>query len=117
MALGAMIGFLAFRFRVAGVYFAILTIAFAEFARIGFDHFGWVGGSAGFFLPVKQYTGNDLWLLRGGAVDVLLRAARRDRARIHPLPCPAAQPHRLFLARDPRGRARRPRRRHQHVPL
>jgi branched-chain amino acid transport system permease protein len=66
MACGALIGFLAFRFRVAGVYFAILTIAFAEFARIGFDHFGWVGGSAGFFLPVKQYTGNDLWTLRGG---------------------------------------------------
>jgi branched-chain amino acid transport system permease protein len=67
MAVGAAIGFLAFRFRVAGVYFAILTIAFAEFARIGFDHFAWVGGSAGFFLPVKQYTGNDLWLLRGSA--------------------------------------------------
>ena len=38
MACGAVIGFLAFRFGVAGVYFAILTIAFAEFARIGFDH-------------------------------------------------------------------------------
>ena len=35
---GAFIGFLAFRFRVAGVYFAILTIAVAEFARLGFDH-------------------------------------------------------------------------------
>src|SRR5687767_5660316 len=65
MACGAIIGFLAFRFKVAGVYFAILTIAFAEFARIGFEHFSWVGGSAGLFLPVKQYTGNDLWLLRG----------------------------------------------------
>ena len=28
----------AFRFRVAGVDFAILTIAVAEFARVGFDH-------------------------------------------------------------------------------
>ena len=62
---GAFIGFLAFRFRVAGVYFAILTIAFAEFARIGFDHFRWVGGSSGFFLPVANYTSNDLWNLRG----------------------------------------------------
>ena len=35
-ACGAIIGFLAFRFGVTGVYFAILTIAFAEFARIGF---------------------------------------------------------------------------------
>ena len=65
VACGALLGFLAFRFGVAGVYFAILTIAFAEFARIGFDHFAWVGGSAGFFLPVKQYASNDLWLLRG----------------------------------------------------
>jgi branched-chain amino acid transport system permease protein len=47
------------------VYFAILTIAFAEFARLGFDHFGWVGASAGLFLPVAQYTHNDLWRLRG----------------------------------------------------
>jgi branched-chain amino acid transport system permease protein len=65
MACGAVIGFLAFRFGVAGVYFAILTIAFAEFARIGFDHFRWVGGSSGFFLPVANYTRNDLWNLRG----------------------------------------------------
>ena len=62
---GAIIGFLAFRFGVAGVYFAILTIAFAEFARIGFDHFTWVGGSSGIFLPVANYTRNDLWNLRG----------------------------------------------------
>jgi branched-chain amino acid transport system permease protein len=68
MACGAIIGFLAFRFGVAGVYFAILTIAFAEFARIGFDHLRFVGGSAGFFLPVAQYTQNDLWNLRGRPV-------------------------------------------------
>ncbi len=65
IACGAAIGFLAFRFGVAGVYFAILTIACAEFARIGFDHLTWLGGSAGFFLPVANYTRNDLWNLRG----------------------------------------------------
>jgi branched-chain amino acid transport system permease protein len=64
-ACGAIIGFLAFRFRVAGVYFAILTIAFAEFARIGFDHLDIVNASAGLFLPVAQYAHNDLWRLRG----------------------------------------------------
>jgi branched-chain amino acid transport system permease protein len=64
-ACGAIIGFLAFRFGVAGVYFAILTIAFAEFARIGFDHLDFVNASAGLFLPVAQYTHNDLWRLRG----------------------------------------------------
>jgi branched-chain amino acid transport system permease protein len=65
VACGALIGFLAFRFGVAGVYFAILTIAFAEFARIGFDHFSWLGGSSGFFLPVANYARNDVWTLRG----------------------------------------------------
>ena len=65
---GAFIGFLAFRFRVGGVYFAILTIAVAEFARLGFDHLSWTDGSAGLFLPVKQYASNDLWTLRGHPV-------------------------------------------------
>jgi branched-chain amino acid transport system permease protein len=62
------IGFLAFRFGVGGVYFAILTIAFAEFTRIGFDHWRWVGASAGLFLPVANYTENDIWNLRGSPV-------------------------------------------------
>ncbi len=62
---GAFIGFLAFRFKVGGVYFAILTIAVAEFARVGFDHLAWTKGSSGLFLPVAQFTRNDLWLLRG----------------------------------------------------
>jgi branched-chain amino acid transport system permease protein len=62
---GAAIGFLAFRFGVAGVYFAILTIACAEFARIGFDHLDVFNASAGLFLPVAQYAHNDLWHLRG----------------------------------------------------
>jgi branched-chain amino acid transport system permease protein len=65
---GACIGFLAFRFRVAAVYFAILTIAFAEFARVGFDHLGWTNASSGLFLPVAQYAHNDLWQLRGHPV-------------------------------------------------
>jgi branched-chain amino acid transport system permease protein len=67
-AVGAFIGYLAFRFRVAGVYFAILTIAVAEFARVGFDHLTWTGASAGLFLPVAQYAHNDLWNLRGHPV-------------------------------------------------
>ncbi|MBI4292684.1 MAG: branched-chain amino acid ABC transporter permease [Betaproteobacteria bacterium] len=65
MAMGAAIGFLAFRFEIGGVYFALLTIAFAEFTRIGFDHFQWVGGSGGFFLPVAQRQFNDVLALRG----------------------------------------------------
>ena len=65
---GAFIGYLAFRFKVGGVYFAILTIAVAEFARVGFDHLAWTKGSGGLFLPVAQYAQSDLWLLRGKPV-------------------------------------------------
>ena len=65
MAAGAAIGVLAFRFRIGVVYFALLTIAFAEFTRIGFDHLDWVGGSGGFFLPVAQRDINDVLALRG----------------------------------------------------
>jgi len=63
--LGAVIGALAFRFRIAGVYFALLTIAFAEFTRIGFDHFAPLGGPGGLFLKVEQREHLDLLALRG----------------------------------------------------
>ncbi len=62
---GLLIGWLAFRFRIAGVYFAVLTIASAEFTRIGFDHLEWTGGPAGLFLKVAQRDSIDLLNLRG----------------------------------------------------
>jgi len=62
---GIALGALAFRFGIAGVYFTLLTIAFAEFTRIGFDHFTWVGGSGGLFLKVLQRDQIDLLNLRG----------------------------------------------------
>jgi branched-chain amino acid transport system permease protein len=65
---GSAIGALGFRFGVTGVYFALLTIAFAEFTRVLFDHFDWVGGSAGLFLPVSNRAGSDLLRLRGAPV-------------------------------------------------
>lgn len=65
-AAGAVVGYLGFRFSLAGVYFALLTIAFSEFTRIAFDHWGWVGGSGGLFLKVDATAD---WLnLRGGPV-------------------------------------------------
>jgi branched-chain amino acid transport system permease protein len=63
--LGVAIGFLAFRFGISGVYFALLTIAFAEFTRIGFDHFNWIGGPGGMFLRVAQRDAWDLANFRG----------------------------------------------------
>lgn len=65
VAAASAIGWLAFRFGIGGTYFALLTIAFAEFTRIGFDHFGWVGASGGFFLKVVQQDRVDLVNLRG----------------------------------------------------
>ena len=62
---GCVIGFLAFRFGISGVYFALLTIAFAEFTRIGFDHFDWLGGPGGMFLRVAQRDQIDLANFRG----------------------------------------------------
>jgi branched-chain amino acid transport system permease protein len=62
---GVAIGFLAFRFGVSGVYFALLTIAFAEFTRIGFDHLSWTGGPGGMFLKVEQRETIDLLHFRG----------------------------------------------------
>ena len=56
VALGLVIGFLAFRFGISGVYFALLTIAFAEFTRIGFDHLDWTGGPGGMFLRSRSAT-------------------------------------------------------------
>ncbi len=68
MALAASLGFLAFRYGVSGVYFTLLTIAFAEFTRIGFDHFQWLGGSGGLFLNVTRRDQIDIFNLRGTPV-------------------------------------------------
>src|SRR3954463_274291 len=65
VALGLLIGFLAFRFSISGVYFALLTIAFAEFTRIGFDHLNFTGGPGGMFLRVAQRDTWDLANFRG----------------------------------------------------
>src|SRR5713226_3390435 len=65
VALGLLIGFLAFRFSISGVYFALLTIAFAEFTRIGFDHLDFTGGPGGMFLRVAQRDTWDLANFRG----------------------------------------------------
>src|SRR5262249_7915108 len=65
-AFGAVVGWLGFRFGIAGVYFALLTIAFAEFTRIGFDHLELTGGAAGLFLPFEEKRMGEWWNLRGG---------------------------------------------------
>jgi branched-chain amino acid transport system permease protein len=63
---GLAIGWLGWRFGIEGVYFALLTIAFAEFTRIAFDHLALTGGSGGLFLPVAAEQAGQWWNLRGG---------------------------------------------------
>lgn len=62
----AIVGYLGFRFSLSGVYFALLTIAFAEFTRIAFEHIEWLGGAGGLFLKVD--AGSQPFNLRGGQV-------------------------------------------------
>jgi branched-chain amino acid transport system permease protein len=62
---GAFVGFLAFRLRIAGVQLSLLTVAFAELARIGFDHIERLGGPGGLFLPVAHLNRIDLRGFRG----------------------------------------------------
>jgi branched-chain amino acid transport system permease protein len=65
-AFGALIGWLGFRFGIEGVYFALLTIAFAEFTRIAFDNMAFTGGAGGLFLLYDEHRAHEWWNLRGG---------------------------------------------------
>jgi branched-chain amino acid transport system permease protein len=65
-AAGLFIGWLGWRFAIEGVYFALLTIAFAEFTRIGFDHLQITGAAGGLFLPVSGKAAAEWWNLGGG---------------------------------------------------
>jgi branched-chain amino acid transport system permease protein len=66
MTAAAVIGWLGFRFGIEGVYFALLTIAFSEIARVAFDHLAITGGAGGLFLPVLSGSSTSLWQLQGG---------------------------------------------------
>jgi len=63
---GASLAWLSFRFEVRGIYFALLTIAAAEFARIVFSGWEFVGAMQGLFFPAQSGS-NSLWMLRGDA--------------------------------------------------
>jgi branched-chain amino acid transport system permease protein len=66
VAFGTVIGWLGFRFGIEGVYFALLTIAFAEFTRIAFEHWDYAGAAGGLFLRVEDAATARAWNLRGG---------------------------------------------------
>lgn len=51
--IGIITGYLGFRFGLKGIYFALLTIAFAELGRIIVSHIKALGSSSGLFIPFK----------------------------------------------------------------
>jgi branched-chain amino acid transport system permease protein len=59
-ALGAVIGYLGFRFGLRGFYFVLLTVAFAEVCRIIVNNWERLGGAVGFYIT---FTG-DPWQLQ-----------------------------------------------------
>lgn len=68
-AVGVSITWIGVRFSVRGVYFALLTIAFAELARVLFDNWDLVGGTGGYFLKaINPDTNRPLETLRGGTL-------------------------------------------------
>lgn len=62
--IGLLLGFLGFRFGLRGVYFVIMTIAFAEIARLVVSHIEALGSFSGIFLDFDpsfrnfQFRGN-----------------------------------------------------------
>ncbi|MGY3694756.1 branched-chain amino acid transport system permease protein [Bradyrhizobium sp. USDA 3240] len=65
-SVGAMLAWLSFRFEVRGIYFALLTIAAAEFARIMFSGWEFVGAMQGLFFAAPT-NAIEISMLRGDA--------------------------------------------------
>ncbi|MGP1396247.1 MAG: branched-chain amino acid ABC transporter permease [Inquilinaceae bacterium] len=69
---GAFIGALSFRFRLRGSYFALITLAFAEVARILASSVGFTGGGAGLLIPLDLRPENFQFQDRTGFYYVIL---------------------------------------------
>jgi branched-chain amino acid transport system permease protein len=63
---GAALAWLSFRFEVRGIYFGLLTIAAAEFSRVMFGGWEFVGAMQGLFFPA-QSGDSSILMLQGGA--------------------------------------------------
>jgi branched-chain amino acid transport system permease protein len=60
-ALGLFIGYLSFRYRIKGTYFALVTLAFTEIARNIALNAPAIGGAMGLYIPIQT---NDFWQLK-----------------------------------------------------
>jgi branched-chain amino acid transport system permease protein len=58
---GLFIGYLSFRYRLRGLYFVLVTIAFAEILTIVFANIRFLGGASGLVVPLKE---GGLWLFQ-----------------------------------------------------
>jgi branched-chain amino acid transport system permease protein len=61
---GVLIGYLSFKYRLKGIFFALVTLAFAEILRLIALNWGFIGGGMGILIPTKgnsfldfQFTG------------------------------------------------------------
>jgi branched-chain amino acid transport system permease protein len=59
--LGLFIGYLSFRYGIKGTYFALVTLAFTEIARILALNTPAIGGALGLYIPIQT---NDFWQLK-----------------------------------------------------
>ncbi|MFC7556160.1 branched-chain amino acid ABC transporter permease [Pseudoroseomonas wenyumeiae] len=88
-AVGWVIGFLSFRARLRGSYFALVTLAFAEVLRILANAAEFTGGAAGLLIRLQPGFGNMqfpdrgvfLWLVLACILLVLLLTAWIERSR------------------------------------
>jgi branched-chain amino acid transport system permease protein len=88
-AVGYAIGFLSFRARLRGSYFALVTLAFAEVFRISANAWSFTGGAAGVLVPLKldpwnmQFADKRLgyWLALALVAIVLLITHRLRESR------------------------------------
>jgi branched-chain amino acid transport system permease protein len=55
---GGLLGYLVFRYRLRGAYFALVTLAFAEVARVLIASFEYTGGGFGMLVPLSRGAAN-----------------------------------------------------------
>lgn len=92
-AVGFALGYLSFRARLRGSYFALVTLAFAEVFRIVANSWTFTGGAAGVLIPLRVDAANFqfaerttfYWLALAfvGAVLLLTLAVSRSRFGAH----------------------------------
>lgn len=69
---GLFVGALSFRYGLKGSYFALVTLAFAEVARILAVSAGFTGGGVGLMLPLQESFANLQFASRKGYVGLVL---------------------------------------------